>query len=45
MDIIPVLDIVLEEVGERPCGLDASDDLEEQWLPGASDADNIESPF
>ena len=42
---MPVLDNALEDDGERPCGLDASDDLEEQWLPGVSDTDNIESPF
>jgi len=35
----------LEEDGERPFGLDVSDDLEEQLLRLYSAADNIDSPF
>ena len=43
--MIPPLDMLPDDAGERPCGLDVSDDLEEQLLPAASDVDNIESPF
>jgi len=38
------MEMLLEDVGERPCGLEVSDDLDEQLLPGVSDADIIESP-
>ena len=39
------MDMLLADEGDRPWGLDVSDDLDEQLLPGVSDADIIESPL